>query len=263
MQMLLTWHLVNIDLLTGKHVLRYHTFRANVARICQSDPNIGSKIQVPPASNGLYYESPPCATYLSQVIGLAEKGQWTPHGFDVQYCLSERVPETCSYSGSIPILIVVIVCNAYKILGMLVVAFGLRDNPMVTVGDAVESYLNQPDETTKGWCMLSKSAVREHIWPLKTATADTKILHDPRLSTAKVQLTHWARAASLRRWSFTVAFVLFCSRPHWRLTQASHGCNQYHRSVDPLARRGSCRWWCHHPGLVSFNRRASGPEDHW
>ena len=79
---------------------------------------------------------------------------------------------------------------------------------MITIGDAVESFLNQPDETTRGWCLLSKSAVREHIWPLKSAANDPRILHDPSLSTAKLNTTRWARAASVRRWSFTVAFIL-------------------------------------------------------
>ena len=137
----------------------------------------------------------------------------------MEYCLSERVSETCSYSANIPILIVVITCNALKILGMLVVAFGLRENPMITVGDAVECFLNQPDQTTRGWCLLSKSDIRQHSWACKpvskrrtNASKSTakhhQIFHDPEPSRANSKSTRWGHAASLRRWSFTVTLIV-------------------------------------------------------
>ena len=148
----------------------------------------------------------PCENYLPSVVALAEKGEWEPFGFDVDYCLSENVPETCSYSGSVPILIVVIVCNALKVIVMLVAAFRLRGNSLITIGDAIESFLNQPDESTRGSCLLSKSDVRKMkfaSWKRKTASYRLRTL------TANLQSFCWWRAASIRRWSFTLLFTGF------------------------------------------------------
>ena len=144
------------------------------------------------------------------MIGVAENGQWTPYGYDIDYCLSERVPETCSYSGNIPILIVVIICNALKITGMLIVAFGLRDNPLITVGDAAESFLNQPDETTTGWCLMSKVDVSKRRWPASALAKHEENLHHPKVSLANLQRTCWGSAASGRRWFYTLTLLSIC-----------------------------------------------------
>ena len=148
----------------------------------------------------------PCENYLPSVVALAEQGEWEPFGFDVDYCLSENVPETCSYSGSVPILIVVIVCNALKVIVMLVTAFRLRGNSLITIGDAIESFLYQPDESTRGSCLLSRSDVSKMkfaSWKRKTASYRLRTL------TANLQSFCWWRAASIRRWSFTLLFTGF------------------------------------------------------
>jgi hypothetical protein len=60
------------------------------------------------------------------------------------------------------------VTNLFKLIGMLYVAFRLRDNPLITVGDAVESFLDNSDRTTEGMCLLTKEdvvgAVRKGQW---------------------------------------------------------------------------------------------------
>ncbi|KIX98119.1 uncharacterized protein Z520_06199 [Fonsecaea multimorphosa CBS 102226] len=172
--------------------------------ICNSDTNIASKVDVPYGPDG---NTRPCETWVSKVEAIATR--WQPYNFDVEYCLSERVSERCSYNGNIPIIATVLVCNAIKIVGMLFVAFRLEDNPLITVGDAVESFLNENDKSTEGFCLLSKSDVvmgmqsKSH-WSLRARGGDVQ----SRAKVARLRTKIGLQAASLTRWSSTVGFLV-------------------------------------------------------
>ncbi|KIW14026.1 hypothetical protein PV08_06807 [Exophiala spinifera] len=169
--------------------------------ICESDPDIANKIQIP-EHNG---DNLPCQKYYSKIIDLGD--QWHPWGNEVQYCYSERVSEKCSYNGNIPIVAVVLVANAIKMAGMLFVAYRLRDTPLITMGDAVESFLNEPDRTTEGRCLLTRQEViklerMKQDWNLrKTRTTQPK--------TARPRAARWFEAASWLRWCLTMGFIGF------------------------------------------------------
>src|SRR5690606_16581860 len=62
----------------------------------------------------------------------------------VNYCYAEEVDELCRLELSMTILIIVAVCNALKVLGMLATVFTLRDDHLVTLGDAIASFLLKP-----------------------------------------------------------------------------------------------------------------------
>jgi hypothetical protein len=197
-------------------------------RICVSDPDIEAKAGIPIEQNdGRDEQTPkPCQKYLSQVEAIADI--WDPYGYNVQYCLSERVPEKCSYNGNIPIVAIVLVANLIKLVGMLYVAFRLRDAPLITVGDAVESFLNEPDRTTRGMCLLTKEDVvksirKRHRWDqprgggTAAATAlagkepDTKPLPSlppPAPKVARIRKLRWSKSASGLRWSLTMGLIL-------------------------------------------------------
>lgn len=183
---------------------------------------------------------------------------WNPYGFQVmsshftfidatvltkqlqlEHCLYEPVPERCSYSANIPIIAIVIVSNFIKIVCMYIVATRLKDNPLITVGDAIESFLNVPDETTKDMCLLDRVKVQNKGWnnqipesepppsdaihmPIGWFPGATRLLdHIKKLgkarkhhtidtdtgpSTATLQPFRWMRAASHRRWIITMSF---------------------------------------------------------
>jgi hypothetical protein len=65
---------------------------------------------------------------------------------------------------SLTFLLVVVLCNAVKV-GCLVFLLWKGTNdmspPLVTVGDAVASFLEAPDESTRGYCTYSKA---EYFW---------------------------------------------------------------------------------------------------
>lgn len=145
----------------------------------------------------------PCQKWFSKIIDLGDR--WRPYGNEVQHCYSERVSEKCSYNGNIPIVAVVLVANAVKMAGMLFVAYRLKDTPLITMGDAVESFLNEPDRTTEGRCLLTKQEVvklarMKQDWNLrKTRTTQPK--------TARLRPAKWFEAASWLRWCLTMGLI--------------------------------------------------------
>lgn len=81
----------------------------------------------------------------------------------IDYCLSERVPEICQLQSANYVWIIVIACNAIKMACMLLTAkaLGRNTSPLVVVGDAVSSFLDNPDEVTENNCLLSARLARK------------------------------------------------------------------------------------------------------
>ncbi|KAL3454137.1 hypothetical protein BJX65DRAFT_292349 [Aspergillus insuetus] len=84
---------------------------------------------------------------------------WVIDGRKVDYCLAERTPEKCTLEYSFSLSIVVIVTNVVKIAMLLATIWALRANPLLTIGDAIASFLRIPDESSRGMCLLSKEDV--------------------------------------------------------------------------------------------------------
>lgn len=133
-------------------------------------------------------------------------------GWDVDYCLSEPVEGKCSLNFSLSIIIVVIVCNVVKALVMLYIAFSIRDKPLLTVGDAVDSFLNFNELNTKEMCLASKESIQTveivpdsaretRYWP----SDPVKYKHVFKL------LRH---SASVTRWRTTITLCVRCSPLH-------------------------------------------------
>ena len=108
----------------------------------------------------------------------------------VQYCLSKREEEHCKLQFSLAIMIVVIICNLIKTICMSSIAWKQDLEPLVTLGDAIASFLDRPDVTTDGSCIAGKTQfIKGRSWGLHLSRWDPKLLR-------------WFRAASLRRWLF-------------------------------------------------------------
>jgi hypothetical protein len=75
----------------------------------------------------------------------------------VKYCLSQPTEEFCKLQFSLPIAIVIILFNFFKALIMLILAFGLREARVQTMGDAITSFLVQPDHIVFGRCLYNAS----------------------------------------------------------------------------------------------------------
>lgn len=90
---------------------------------------------------------------------------WLMANQPVEYCLSEQVADICRLQFAVPILVVVLSCNFVKLLCMILTLWKCRDFTMVTLGDALSSFLAKPDQTTVGMCTVSKKEIEAGAWP--------------------------------------------------------------------------------------------------
>jgi hypothetical protein len=98
--------------------------------------------------------------------------QWTPYNepdylypYDnapVVGCLSESGPGRCRLQTNTQIYIVVIIMNAMKAVAMIYLAFSMREEPILTIGDAISSFLETPDRYSAGLGMVSKYDVQNY-----------------------------------------------------------------------------------------------------
>lgn len=153
-----------------------------------------------------------CSKSVSKVKANADR--WNLLGFDIGYCLSEEVEGRCSLNFSLFIIVVVMICNVGKAVIMIYIAFGVRDKPLITIGDAIDSFLNVNDRTTKGICLSSKETFKgvqyedNHNGDLNPYD----MTHLPRKRTStnwkafpvkyKSRSQRWAKAVSTSRWFF-------------------------------------------------------------
>jgi hypothetical protein len=90
---------------------------------------------------------------------------------------------------------------------MCIVATRLRDQPLITVGDAIESFLNEPDNTTKGQCLLTRADGKSQTW----YTED----FEPRVTYRRKY--PWRAAASRVRWGAALGLLGICIIVCWGL----------------------------------------------
>ena len=101
------------------------------------------------------------------------------HNAPVRYCYSQPVSEQCKANLVPTFLIVVIICNVIKMA-----CFGCalyitkKRQPLCTTGDAIQSFIQQPDQYTQGRCLVfkyeyEKVGYRKREWvPRPTTVGD-------------------------------------------------------------------------------------------
>lgn len=81
--------------------------------------------------------------------------------YPISHCLVEPAVQHCKVGVSVVFLGIVIACNLFKVVCLTMTTLRLRHHPLVTMGDAVESFLDHPDPSTRGACLLSPEKARE------------------------------------------------------------------------------------------------------
>lgn len=89
---------------------------------------------------------------------------WYMANEQVEYCLSEPVPDVCRLQFAVPIMVVVLSCNFFKLLCMTITIWKCSEFSMVTLGDAVSSFLERPDSSTNGMCIVTKKEIESGAW---------------------------------------------------------------------------------------------------
>ncbi|KAL2068529.1 hypothetical protein VTL71DRAFT_14866 [Oculimacula yallundae] len=124
---------------------------------------------------------------------------WEVFDFPISYCLSETVDSVCSVQFSEKIMYVVIAFNVIKVLAMLWILFRYdAENILISVGDAMASFLKFQDPTTTSMCLADKRHISSFWKSRGLAKQFSKIGN------------FWGTAVSRKRW-ILFFFFMMCS----------------------------------------------------
>ena len=98
------------------------------------------------------------------------------YDYPIDHCLSRRTAETCQLQLSLPIMIIVMICNLTKTVCMLLTIRHRFATPILTLGDAVASFLKRPDVYTRNNCLSDKYNFRQRS---KVEKRVDQLLHPP------------------------------------------------------------------------------------
>ena len=124
---------------------------------------------------------------------VANNKNWTTYSGVVKECRSEITDEHCKLQFSTAILSVVIVCNLVKALSMLLLFLEYNFDPLVTLGDAIQSFIERPDPNTSDMCY----AGREDI---NVLCKSGQSWNSSQLGLRKVRKYRWWNAVGRTRW---------------------------------------------------------------
>lgn len=132
------------------------------------------------------------STYLRQ----------NPMILSVSYCLVERLEHECRLGLSVPLLLAVTVCAAIKLLQCLAVLKYLDyRQSLVTLGDAIDAFIRDPDPHTFGHCNIAVGMEQD-------ANADwLALVSGPQ----RWHRTPRRRAAAVSRWAWCSTYTVFVS----------------------------------------------------
>ncbi|KAF3046889.1 hypothetical protein E8E12_005587 [Didymella heteroderae] len=130
----------------------------------------------------------------------AAHNNWTIFGWPVSGCVSQKLADKCSVNFHLGIAIVVVLANFGKAICIAAVCFFLSDQPLLTTGDAVSSFLRESDPTTVGCCLLDRKDICSH-W--RDAIRSQKRLP------LKAHFPHIHRRWQAPGWKSWASFLLF------------------------------------------------------
>lgn len=174
-----------------------------------------------------YGYGPYCYKYADKL--LENPDVWAPSDWTPEYCLSEKVDGQCSCMVNLVIVWIVIACNIIKMIVMGIVAFSnTLDQPLCTVGDAITSFVTDPDPTTTDMCIVTREYMRMYNMALKNEPHVNKVLLEkdadyhhfisgatnwkppvPQTWHSKKKF-YWWNAPSSARWWWAILFYTAC-----------------------------------------------------
>ena len=88
---------------------------------------------------------------------------WTVYGNAVDHCLARVAPDVCELQFNLWLMLGVVVFGVIKVITMCFMVFWRPSGQFLrTLGDAVASFLEEPDPTTKDMCLVSSKQIRKH-----------------------------------------------------------------------------------------------------
>ncbi|KAL3484732.1 hypothetical protein BJX62DRAFT_218377 [Aspergillus germanicus] len=167
----------------------FNAVNTSVNRVySQQVPSSDDDIEIDPyrwicdQQRGILLEEP-CSQYLS---GIRSGDSWIVYGYTVDYCLADIEGENCTLEFSLPLAIAVIGANFVKAVLIVLATILLGGVPLLTVGDAIASFLRSPDKFTEGNCLLSRELVASKSTQEKVAWLCAKMLKTTTFLTSKL-----------------------------------------------------------------------------
>lgn len=134
--------------------------------------------------------------------------------YKIDYCLARRTERHCKLQFSLYIMIPVMICNLIKAATLLWTLLRQREVTFVTFGDALASWLDKPDESTRQCCLMGKDEYTtfQKSWQTQHAEYETvasQVQSDdspPPTTFLRRDLRRWSDAVSSKRWLSTMTF---------------------------------------------------------
>lgn len=155
--------------------------------------------------------TPACA------FGMVQRNFGVVGEYPLEGCLAiDDGIEHCQLLFSPPICIIVICCNAAKVVCMLLAMRDDRDEIILTIGDAIASFIQCPDPYTAGQCWMSKNDVSTGLiswercrrWFSWSPQGHSPMASDWGYQKVPHALGHrkrWWQAANIIHWVLTIA----------------------------------------------------------
>ena len=139
--------------------------------------------------------------YYSDGQYYSESGYRYPQ-YPIEHCLAMEGSKSCRLEFSLPILLVVIICNIIKLSAIIYTVKVIKEKHFMTLGDAVASFLEAPDKTTFGHCLNTKSFFQRKYPQLGKYSLISLAFRTRDAETGKETQLFWFRAPSVKRWCF-------------------------------------------------------------
>lgn len=133
---------------------------------------------------------------------------------NVDHCWSQKTLEECRLFFHLPIAVVIIICSSIKIVCIWLLLRIDRRDLFLTIGDAISSFLQRPDPTTKYWCTLSPDLItanKDCPWnpDRKSSAQEIPWSQEPHPDRLPKLGKSWLSASSAKIWC--LAFLVMVS----------------------------------------------------
>ncbi|CAK4031371.1 Hypothetical predicted protein [Lecanosticta acicola] len=135
---------------------------------------------------------------------ILKQQDWIVNGKKIEYCLSRLTPQHCTVQFSVQILAAVICMNAMKSICMFLALYRQKETTLVTIGDAVASYLERPDDLTAGRCLMERKDISSWRSQDGTKSPNTQPLPKTYFESGG---RRWFVAVSGKRWIMCFSLI--------------------------------------------------------
>jgi hypothetical protein len=125
----------------------------------------------------------------------------------ILYCLSLEVPDRCRLQLHFWLLLTTVTCNVVKLVCFTLTFKEQSGTPLMTVGDAVASFLESPEPVSRGMCLFAKD---ELIKSLATDPESDNAEERCQPKQFKTQALRYYQSVSFMRWTvYATSYVGF------------------------------------------------------